>query len=227
MPIILHIETSAAICSVSLANDGEFLCEERGEVVNDHIAQITTLIEKACSTARITLQQLDAVAVGSGPGSYTGLRIGASTAKGICSALNIPLIAVNSLHSMVYGVLDTYKHTGALLCPLIDARRLEVYTLICDDSGHIKRAQEPYILQPGLNFSNYLANNKVVFFGSGLQKSKPYLEHPNAVFHEDYTQHASSMHFLAKTQFIADIIEDIAYFEPDYIKEFYTTLKIK
>ncbi len=226
MADILHIETSAAICSVSIARDGIELSALQGEEVNDHITQLTTLINKVCSNAGATIKQLSAIAVSSGPGSYTGLRIGVSTAKGICHALDIPLIAVNSLESMVYGLIDQYKEADTLFCPLIDARRMEVYTMISSHSGNILLPNQAYILNEGTLFNSFLDKSKVVFFGSGLIKSKPHLIHDNAIFHDNYLQLARSMHFLANRQYINRFFENVAYFEPQYIKEFYTTQKI-
>lgn len=222
---ILHIETSSAFCSVSIAIDGIAVSELRGEIVNDHIAQITTLINNVCTKANLLVKQLDAVAVSAGPGSYTGLRIGVSTAKGICHALNIPLIAVNSLESMVYGVKDIYPEEHLLFCPLIDARRMEVYTLLADKNGKLLLPNQAYILNEGSLFDPFLKNNPIVFFGTGLNKSKPYLNNVNSIFHDNYIQYSTSMHFLANLQFLKGVFEDIAYFEPKYIKEFYTTQK--
>ncbi len=224
---ILHIETSAAYCSVSIAVDGIGVAAETGTEINDHIAHLTLLIEKVCHNAAIPLKEIDAVAVSSGPGSYTGLRIGVSTAKGICQALNIPLISVNSLESMVYGIKDKFTGSDVLFCPLIDARRMEVYTLIADTSGSILVPQQAYIVNEGHLLQDMLTKNRIVFFGTGLNKCKELLNHSNAIFYDDFIQTSTSMHFLANRQFSNSVFEDIAYFEPLYIKEFYTTQKIK
>ena len=227
MAHILHIETSAAICSVSVACDGNLIAVINGALVNDHIAQLTTLIARVCETSKITLQQLNAIAVSAGPVAYTGLRIGVSTAKGLCHALNIPLIAVNTLVSMVEGIKDTYPEKNILFCPLIDARRMQVYTLLSDHSGQLLLPQQAYVMQEEHIFNSYLSCHKIVFFGSGLNKCKTFLNNLNALFHEDYLQTAGSMHLLANRQYLSSKFENMAYFEPSYIKEFYTTLKIK
>jgi len=224
---ILHIETSSTICSVSIARNGIELFALEGENVNDHISQLTTLIENVCLAADTPIKRLSAIAVSAGPGSYTGLRIGVSTAKGICHALEIPLIAVNSLESMVYGLIDQYRAEDTVLCPLIDARRMEVYTMAMSNLGKILLPNQAYIIDESTVLNRLMDANKVVFFGSGLPKSKPYLEHPNAVFHDNYLQLARSMHFLANRQYMNGFFENVAYFEPQYIKEFYTTQKIK
>lgn len=227
MAIILHIETSAALCSVSIAENGETLSAINGNVINDHIAQLTTLIDKVVKQATLTLKQLHAIAVSSGPGSYTGLRIGVSTAKGICHALQLPLIAVNSLESMVNGARDVYPQQDVLFCPLIDARRMEVYTLVSDYSGEIIIPQQAAIINEDHFLKEILQHNKIVLFGSGLTKCKSFFNNENCLFIEDYIQTSTSMHLLANRQFNSGNFADVAYFEPTYIKEFYTTLKIK
>lgn len=223
---ILHIETSAAYCSVSVAKDGISISAITGSVVNDHISQLTTIIQAVVDQSGLTLKSLDAIAVSAGPGSYTGLRIGVSTAKGLCHALNLPLIAVNSLESMVFGINNNYEK-NTLFCPLIDARRMEVYTLLADCTGNIIVPQQAYVMEPEHLFLQALEKQQIVFFGSGLNKCKSLLEHTHAIFHDGYIQEATSMHFLANRQFEAGNFVDMAYFEPLYIKEFYTTLKIK
>jgi tRNA threonylcarbamoyladenosine biosynthesis protein TsaB len=223
---ILHIETSAAYCSVSVAKDGISISAITGSVVNDHISQLTTIIDEVVNQSGLMLQNLDAIAVSAGPGSYTGLRIGVSTAKGLCHALNLPLIAVNSLESMVYGINSNYPE-NTLFCPVIDARRMEVYTILADKTGNVIIPQQAYIMEPEHLFLQELENRQIVFFGSGLNKCKSLLEHPNSIFHDDYIQEAVNMHFLANRQFEAGNFVEMAYFEPLYIKEFYTTLKIK
>lgn len=227
MAKILHIETSAAYCSVSIAVDGIGVSEATATAVNDHIGHLTLLIEKVCASSAIPLKQMDAVAVSSGPGSYTGLRIGVSTAKGVCQALNIPLISVNSLESMVYGIKAHFTDKNVLFCPLIDARRMEVYTLIADTSGSILVPQQAYIVNEGQLLQDMLKENHIVFFGTGLNKCKELLNHEHAIFYDDFIQTSTSMHFLANRQFLNGNFENIAYFEPLYIKEFYTTQKIK
>ena len=227
MAKILHIETSAAYCSVSIAVDGIGVSEATATAVNDHIGHLTLLIEKVCASSAIPLKQMDAVAVSSGPGSYTGLRIGVSTAKGICQALNIPLISVNSLESMFYGIKAHFTDKNVLFCPLIDARRMEVYTLIADTSGSILVPQQAYIVNEGQLLQDMLTENHIVFFGTGLNKCKELLNHEHAIFYDDFIQTSTSMHFLANRQFLNGNFENIAYFEPLYIKEFYTTQKIK
>ena len=135
MAHILHIETSAAICSVSVACDGNLIAVINGALVNDHIAQLTTLIARVCETSKITLQQLNAIAVSAGPWSYTGLRIGVSTAKGLCHALNIPLIAVNTLVSMVEGIKDTYPEKNILLKMYLNHIVLQTASKSCLNRG--------------------------------------------------------------------------------------------
>ena len=224
MALLLNIETSIPICSVSIAKDGTCLAESRSTTANDHIAQLTTLIIETLKKTGNKLNNMDAIAVSSGPGSYTGLRIGVSTAKGMCHAINKPLLAVNTLRSMAEPLLSLYKDPDTLFCPLIDARRLEVYTAIYNTKGQTIFQPQP-LLFGETGFSKYLNQAKVVFFGSGLSKGKPFLEHQNAIFYNDHEQISSNMTNLSFARYQSEKFEDLAYFEPEYIKEFYTTKK--
>ena len=224
MALILNIETSVPICSVSIANDGLCLAESRSNTSNDHIAHLTTLIIETLKKTGNKLKDLDAIAVSSGPGSYTGLRIGVSTAKGMCHAINKPLIAINSLRSMVEPLLSIYSDLNTLFCPLIDARRLEVYTAIYNRTGQIIFPPQPLLFEE-TGFSEFLDKAKIVFFGSGLSKGKPFLQHQNAVFQDDHEQISSNMSALSFSRYQSAEFENLAYFEPEYIKEFYTIKK--
>ena len=224
MALLLNIETSVPICSVSIANDGICLAESRSDTANDHIAQLTSLIIETLKKTRNKLKDLDAIAVSSGPGSYTGLRIGVSTAKGMCHAINKPLIAVNTLRSMVEPLLSVYKQSDTLFCPLIDARRLEVYTAIYNRIGETIMPPQPLLFEE-TGYSEFLNQAKVIFFGSGLDKGKPFLQHQNAVFHDDHEQISSNLSALSFARYQNEEFEDLAYFEPEYIKEFYSTKK--
>jgi len=224
MVLILNIETSVPICSVSIASNGICLAESRSNTPNDHIAQLTTLIIENLKKTGNKIKDLDAIAVSSGPGSYTGLRIGVSTAKGMCHAINKPLIAVNTLRSMVEPLLNLYTDTDTLFCPLIDARRMEVYTAIYNRSGKVIFPPQPLLFDE-TGFSEYLDQVKVVFFGSGLLKGKPFLQHKNALFYNEHEQISSNMSGLSFHRYQNSEFEDLAYFEPEYIKEFYTIKK--
>ncbi len=214
---ILHIETSSKNCSVAIS-DGEkllCLCEE----VSDNYKQSESLhsfVEWALEGAEISLKDLDAVSLGKGPGSYTGLRIGAASAKGFCYGLKLPLIAVNSLDSMV----EEFVNQGfELIIPLIDARRMEVYTAVFDgQSGNMISETEAKILDEHSFLE--LADNKVLFIGDGVKKAQEILNLPNAEFRSDIYPSAKGLIKKSVEKFNQQDFEDVAYFEPFYLKDF-------
>lgn len=185
-------------------------------VITDHIATV-------CREAGITLSQIDAVAVSGGPGSYTGLRIGVSTAKGICHALNKPLIAVPTLLAMASGMKSFYPGEQLQYCPLLDARRMEVFTLVADADLHILAGERAYVIEEPV-FGFVPGDKATVYFGSGLMKCKDLLP-VGSIADEHYIPSAEHMHTLAFRQFSANNFADVAYYEPDYGKEFYTPAK--
>ncbi len=214
---ILHIETSSKNCSVAIS-DGEnllCLCEE----VSDNYKQSESLhsfVEWALEGAEISLKDLDAVSLGKGPGSYTGLRIGAASAKGFCYGLKLPLIAVNSLDSMV----EEFVNQGfELIIPLIDARRMEVYTAFFDGkSGEMISETEAKILDE--NSFSELTDKKVLFIGDGAKKAQEILNLPNAEFRSDIYPSAKGLIKKSVEKFNQKQFEDVAYFEPFYLKDF-------
>ncbi|WP_027382920.1 tRNA (adenosine(37)-N6)-threonylcarbamoyltransferase complex dimerization subunit type 1 TsaB [Epilithonimonas caeni] len=214
---ILHIETSSKNCSVAIS-DGEkllCLCEE----VSDNYKQSESLhsfVEWALEGAEISLKDLDAISLGKGPGSYTGLRIGAASAKGFCYGLKLPLIAVNSLDSMV----EEFINQGfELIIPLIDARRMEVYTAIFDGkSGEMISETEAKILDE--NSFSELADKKVLFIGDGAKKAQEILNLPNAEFKSDIYPSAKGLIKKSVEKFNQQVFENVAYFEPFYLKDF-------
>jgi len=218
---ILCIETATTICSVALLCEGSILAEKRSSEKNAHSAIVTLFIEDVLKEAGLEYTDIDAVAVSKGPGSYTGLRIGVSTAKGLCFALDIPLISVNTLHSMSKGMADilSEEDSSTLLCPMIDARRMEVYSAVYDIDGNEIRETKAEIIDNN-SFSDYLVDRKVVFFGDGAAKCRNIITHPNAVFYDDINPSAKNMASIAKEKFKNKQFEDVAYFEPFYLKEF-------
>ena len=214
---ILHIETSSKNCSVAIS-DGEnllCLCEE----VSDNYKQSESLhsfVEWALEGAEISLKDLDAVSLGKGPGSYTGLRIGAASAKGFCYGLKLPLIAVNSLDSMV----EEFVNQGFdLIIPLIDARRMEVYTAFFDGkSGEMISETEAKILDE--NSFSELADKKILFIGDGAKKAQEILNLPNAEFRSDIYPSAKGLIKKSVEKFNQQDFENVAYFEPFYLKDF-------
>lgn len=221
MALILHLETATLICSVALSSNGELLLLRETTNKNSHSEVITTLIEEMVAEAGINLRMLDAVAVSEGPGSYTGLRIGVSTAKGLCYALDKPLIAVNTLHSIAYGISKKY-HTeeDLLFCPMIDARRMEVYTTFFNHRLENIVPVSAMIIQQD-TFSEYFQGHRIVFGGDGAEKCKEiFVNQPKAIFSEINLPSASFMVNIAEQKFQLSQFENLAYFEPFYLKEF-------
>lgn len=238
MSLILGIETATKICSVAISRDEKLLALKEIGGEYSHSENLNHFIELACAEAKITLNQLDAIAISKGPGSYTGLRIGVSTAKGLCYGLDKPLIAVDTLKALTIGVIMSHLHIlplgarpdfsgegqgGALFCPMIDARRMEVYTALYNSKFEIIEPISAKIIDEN-SFANFLEKNKVVFFGDGAEKCKSILNnHPNAVFIDNVEPSAQYVNQLASSKFKQVIFEDVAYFEPYYLKEFLAT----
>ena len=222
-PLILHIETSTELCSVALSRGGDCLAvEENGEGRN-HAAMLTSFIEHLLDENNVSAGQLDAVAISSGPGSYTGLRIGLSTAKGLCYGGNIPLISVSTLQAMSMGfVWQHHILPSALLCPMIDARRMEVYTALYDQEGRqIEKVSAEIITDQ--SFVSWLEGCQIFFFGNGAAKCRTAITHPNAVFSDHFAHSARYMIPSALKAYTEKRFEDTAYFEPFYLKDFIGT----
>ncbi len=222
MALILSIETATPVCSVALAKDNEVIALKESTKKNSHSEIVTVFIDELLKENKFSFSDLNAVAVSKGPGSYTGLRIGVSTAKGMCYALDIPLIAVNTLQSLAIGALQDYnldKGLPVLFCPMIDARRMEVYCALFDKNNHEVRKTKAEIIKPD-SFQTYLESNKVIFFGDGADKCKDVIQHPNAVFLENIFPSAANMVVIALGKFKNQEFEDVAYFEPFYLKDF-------
>jgi len=227
--VILHIETSNELCSVALSNETDCLAVRENIEGRNHAALLTLFIEELLNANNISVKDLDAVAVSSGPGSYTGLRIGVSTAKGLCYGANLPLIAVPTLLSMSIGFLQQYdvplsqplssREGGALLCPMIDARRMEVYTAIYDkEVRQIEKTSAEIITEQ--SFSSWLEKRQIFFFGNGATKCRSIISHPNAFFPENYAHSARYMIKPALQAYTEKQFVDVAYFEPFYLKDF-------
>lgn len=221
---ILYLETSSKNCSVAISDDEKLLC--LCEEVSENYKQsesLHTFVEWALEGAGISLQEIEAVSLGKGPGSYTGLRIGASSAKGFCYGLKVPLIAVNSLESMIKPFLgQNYDY----IVPLIDARRMEVYTAVYDgETGKEISETEAKILDE--HSFEELKNKKVLFVGDGAKKAKEIVQLPNAEFNEDI--YPSAQYLIKRTveKIEKKEFEDTAYFEPFYLKDFHGVKKKK
>jgi tRNA threonylcarbamoyladenosine biosynthesis protein TsaB len=194
---------------------------------NSHAALLTVLIEKMMMQSKVQMDDLDAIAVSSGPGSYTGLRIGVSVAKGICFAIQKPLIAITSLKILAAGVLLAEKEVSlkpdALICPMIDARRMEVYTtLFYTDLTQMTDIVAEII--DSASYAEILEKSQILFAGNGSEKCQTFIVHPNAVFIPNFYPLASNMVVLANEAYSNCKFEDVAYFEPFYLKDFIATL---
>ncbi|KQM76929.1 tRNA threonylcarbamoyladenosine biosynthesis protein TsaB [Pedobacter sp. Leaf216] len=222
MANILQIETATAICSVALSVNGETISlkEEQGQ--NLHAANLTLFIDEVIKAAGLNYQELDAIAVSKGPGSYTGLRIGVSTAKGLCYALDKPLIAIETLAMMAAGFLAKNPHYTGLICPMIDARRMEVYTSIFDPSLNVITPTEAKIIDE-TSFGDFLSQQPITFLGDGAAKCAAVLTHVHTAFDAANYNSATYMSRLATEAFNKGNFEDVAYFEPFYLKDFVVT----
>ena len=217
MPIILNIETSSTNCSVSLSNNNKLIdCLEKDSPNYSHSQKLHSLISELMEKNNISFKDLDAVAVGIGPGSYTGLRIGLSAAKGICYALDIPLISVSTLKAMSSAMI--LKQQADLYCPMIDARRMEVYSAIFDANNNQLRDIQADIID-GTSYKKEL-EKVMVFFGDGSEKAKDIIRNKNAIFIQNFYPSAKYMGVLSYQKFTKSDFEDLAYFEPFYLKDF-------
>ncbi|MDL2231605.1 tRNA (adenosine(37)-N6)-threonylcarbamoyltransferase complex dimerization subunit type 1 TsaB [Porphyromonadaceae bacterium OttesenSCG-928-L07] len=221
MALILNIDTSTEICSVALANDGKIIgLKENSEGLN-HSLLLGTYVDELLKENNIETRQLDAVSVSMGPGSYTGLRIGVSLAKGLCFGASKPLIAVNTLQALAWSVSDRLKE-DAWYCPMIDARRMEVYTAFYDQNNHTQIETKAEIIDSE-SFKDILEKHKVYFFGNGSDKVQEVLTASNAHFLADIKTSATNMVALSEARYKAKQFEDVAYFEPFYLKDFIAT----
>ena len=222
MACILHIETSTNVCSVAVSEDGQciFEQEERGER-GAGAERLGTMVDEALSFTDNHAIPFDAVAVSCGPGSYTGLRIGVSMAKGICYGRDLKLIAVPTLELLCVPILlrNPEMEENALLCPMLDARRMEVYAALYDRSLKTVRPVSADIVEAE-TYKEWLDERSIYFFGNGAQKCKEVINHPNAHFIEGIEPLAKWMQPLAEKRFLNEQYEDVAYFVPFYLKDF-------
>lgn len=218
MSLILSLETSGKVCSVAIHDDDKLLATSELHVEQSHASKLAVLIDEVRKLSGIEFSQLKVVAISSGPGSYTGLRIGTSTAKGLCFSLGIPLIAVGSLDLLSFQ-MKNINYQGALLCPMIDARRMEVYCMVTDALLNPLQPVEAKIVD-GLSFNNYLDKSTTLFFGDGSEKCKNIIRHPNAFFIDGVYPKASYLGMLAFEKFKKSEFEDLVNLEPHYLKEF-------
>lgn len=227
MGLILCIETATTVCSVALSREGNVFYSRLSTGRNAHSSLLTTFIEEIIREAGMEFSRLDAIAVSSGPGSYTGLRIGVATAKGLCYALDKPLISVPTLKAMALGMRAQYvPATGKadakplLFCPLIDARRMEIYRAFYDENLEEVLPTAAEIIDEN-SFVTLLDGHTVIFGGEGAAKCQPVLgAHPDSRFMIGFEASAAWMAPLAEERFLAGHYENLAYYEPFYLKDF-------
>lgn len=219
LAFILNIETATKNCSVSISKSGKTIAlKELNDGSYSHAEKLHEFILQVVKQASIEMSDLKAIAVSKGPGSYTGLRIGVSTAKGFCFALNIPLIAVSTLASLAKSISITEGYK----IPLLDAKRMEVYSAVFNkDNKKIRNVKAEIITST--SFHEYLKHQKVYFFGDGAEKCKEIIVHENAIFMNGKFPSANEMSVLSFEKYKKNDIEDVAYFEPFYLKDFIIT----
>jgi len=230
MALILNIETSTEVCSVSLAESGRLLFKKESVEGMNHSRMLTVFIEELFAENNIQINTIDAVAVSKGPGSYTGLRIGVSVAKGLCYGFNIPLISINSLEILgTFAAQNLVEYElpndgiPVLFCPMIDARRMEVYTALYNFHGEELRPVSAEIIDQHF-LSELLENHKILFFGNGAEKCKSIIKHKNAFFEGPIITSAQFMQSISEEKFNNKEFENVAYFEPFYLKNFVATI---
>jgi len=227
-PKILNIETTGANCSVALSEGFKIKNLKEHKEGKSHASKLAVFIDQVLKNEKLSVQDLDAVSISKGPGSYTGLRIGVSTAKGLCYGAELPLISVHTLqalsqflieHSDEYNVQIT---DNVYLVPMIDARRMEVYSAVLNANNQFERNVKAEVIDAE-SYKEMLEERPVIFFGNGAHKCKELITHKNALFVDDIDFSAVNMVTLSNQQFANKVFEDVAYFEPFYLKDFRAT----
>ena len=221
MSCILSIETSTDVCSVAVSQDGTCIFEKEDSSGPNHAVKLGVFVDEALSFIDSHLIPLDAVAVSCGPGSYTGLRIGVSMAKGICYGRSVKLLSVPTLNLLCVPVLlrEQIQEENALLCPMLDARRMEVYAQLFDRALNEVRPIQAYVVDAD-TYKSYLDERPVYFFGNGAEKCIEVINHPNAHLIKNVEPLAKNMFPLAEKRMMNEQFEDVAYFVPFYLKDF-------
>ncbi len=225
--IILNIETSTTVCSVAITQDGKRIAERMNADGQNHAKCLPVFIQELLDECKQKALHIDTVALSQGPGSYTGLRIGTATAKGLCYGLNVPLLPIDTLQIMCQAVKHQSSSSNAqlpmLLCPMIDARRMEVYCALYNIEGNRIREVEAKVIDETA-FLDVLDEHEIYFFGDGSAKCKTVITHPHAHFIDDIIPLATYMGILAEQAYQAQQFADVAYFDPFYLKEYQATV---
>jgi tRNA threonylcarbamoyladenosine biosynthesis protein TsaB len=229
--MILCLETATPLCSVALCNSTGVVSLKESSEGKSHASMLTLFIIDVLKEAGIKAGDLEAIAVSKGPGSYTGLRIGVSTAKGIAYAASVPLIAIETTFSMFQGFHSVAKEkygatSGDSFCPMLDARRMEVYYSVFDSEGRTIKGIRAEVINK-TSFSDIPLSSRIFFFGNGALKCKEVITRENVLFADDFRISAAYMHKPAYIAMRENHFEDVAYFEPFYLKDFITTKTLK
>ncbi|MFH0761973.1 MAG: tRNA (adenosine(37)-N6)-threonylcarbamoyltransferase complex dimerization subunit type 1 TsaB [Bacteroidota bacterium] len=223
MALILHLETASPVCSVALSREGQLLAVKESLEDKSHAKRLTVFIIDILNANGLTVPDLDAISLSLGPGSYTGLRIGTSVAKGLAYGSGKPLIGIPTLQALAVQLVNRQPVTGTLLCPMLDARRMEVYAAIYTPDLDEINPVEAVVIDKD-SFSNILDKQPVWFFGTGSNKAKEVIVHPNARFADGIQLSAGCQGMLAEQAFNKQDFLSTAYFEPHYLKEFIATV---
>ena len=229
--MILCLETATPVCSVALCDRAGIILARESRDNKSHARQLTPFIEELLKEADIRPAELEAVSVSKGPGSYTGLRIGVSVAKGIAYGASVPLIGIDTTRSMFNGMINISNEkygidSTSLFCPMIDAKRMEVYYSIFDAKGTVIKGISAEVINEE-SFSEIPESVKMIFFGDGAEKCSTITDHKNSVFDNDFMISAAYMYKTVFEEFDAGHFEDVAYFEPFYLKDFIATTRRK
>jgi tRNA threonylcarbamoyladenosine biosynthesis protein TsaB len=229
--MIICLETSTSVCSVALCNDKGVISLRESEKDKSHASLLTVYIEEILKETGLKAKDLDAIAVSKGPGSFTGLRIGVSVAKGMAYSASKPLIGIDTTFSMFNGLIDmphikTIAEKNTLFCPMIDARRSEVYYSLFDQEGNMIRKVSASVINED-SFMEFPEKKKIIFFGDGSEKCKDLIKRKNSYFADGYKISAAHMLRPAYESYIKNNFEDLAYFEPFYLKDFLITKPVK
>jgi tRNA threonylcarbamoyladenosine biosynthesis protein TsaB len=230
MALILNIETSTKVCSVAVSENGQIKGFKEINDEKSHAKYLTVFIDELLKELNISFHDIDAVAVSKGPGSYTGLRIGVSTAKGLCYAKDIPLVSVNTLQSMAFGLINKVHQKDltipnfnqSILVPMIDARRMEVYSAFFNAEGEFLREVKAEIIKQDA-YKDILKSKQMIFFGNGSEKITETIQRQNTFFLPGFCASAVDMAQLSERFYSQKKFEDVAYFEPFYLKDFIAT----
>ena len=220
--MILSIETSTSTCSVAFHSNGKLIAYEEVHLEKSHSGYLTVIIDQIMANCQIEKENIDCIAVSEGPGSYTGLRIGVSSAKGLCYAWDVPLIAVNTLKAIAFSAIENLKYLvdeNTLFCPMLDARRMEVYTAIYDRDLKQILEVKPMVIDES-SFESFFKDYKILFFGNGALKCNSVLSNSNLIYVGEYLPSAKYIGLLAQNKFNNGSFEDLAYFEPLYLKAY-------